>query len=86
LRDLSRRTRSMAAEIREKFYWLVGLLVPQWPLGVFMHLNAIVTQCARGIVPIVRVHHEAAWKDADPALQNAHIYVHFEAVYTFALK
>ena len=51
-----------------------------------MHLDAVVAQRDCGLVPIILMNHQAPWKDTDAALQNAHVYVHFKAVYTLALK
>jgi len=51
-----------------------------------MHLNAVVAQRFCCIVPVIGAHHQAPWKYTDSALQNAHVYVHFKAVYTLALK
>jgi len=54
--------------------------------GAVVHVDAIVAQGRGGIVPIVGMHHQAAGENADAALEDAHIYVHFKAVYTLALK
>lgn len=51
-----------------------------------MHVDSIIAQGAGGIVEIIWMHHQAAWKNTDSALKNAHVYVHFKAVYTLALK
>ena len=31
-------------------------------------------------------HHDTTWQNAYRSFQNAHVYVHFKAVYTLALK
>lgn len=51
-----------------------------------MHLNAIIRQRACGGGIITLGHHEAAGENTDAAFEDAHIYVHFKAVYTLALK
>ena len=51
-----------------------------------MHLDPVISKGARGKDIITLGHHQAAGKNTDPAFQNAHIYVHFKAVYTLALK
>ncbi len=35
---------------------------------------------------VVFMHHQAAWKDPDPAFQDAHVYVHLKAVYILPLE
>lgn len=49
-------------------------------------LDAVVAHCPRRRVPIALAHHQTPGENADPALQNAHVYVHFKASYTLALK
>ena len=51
-----------------------------------MHLYPVVAQGAGGIGEIIGVNHQAAGENANTTFQNAHIYVHFKAVYTLALK
>ena len=51
-----------------------------------MHVQPIVPQGGGRVLPIVGMHHQAPRKYADTTLEDAHIYVHFKAVYTLALK
>ena len=48
--------------------------------------NPIVLQRALGPCVISFAHHQPAREYAYSALEDAHIYVHFKAVYTLALK
>ncbi len=54
--------------------------------GAVINLDPVVPQGADGIGEIIGAHHQAAWENTYAAFQNAHIYVHFKAVYTLALK
>ena len=48
--------------------------------------DLIVPQHDQRRIIIIRVHQQTAGENTDPTFQNAHIYVHFEAVYILPLK
>ena len=51
-----------------------------------MHLDPVVGERARGGGVIGGRDHEPARENPDGAFEDAHVYVHFKAVYTLALK
>jgi hypothetical protein len=54
--------------------------------SVAENLDPVIAHGTGGRIEISGMYHQAAWEYADAALHHAHIYVHFKAVYTLALK
>ena len=51
-----------------------------------IHVDPVVPKRPCGAIIIALPHHQAARENTDGTFENTHIYVHFKAVYTLALK